>query len=152
MGTVSGPMFERARSGPWESLHRKDGAHYNTYACHDVDGMDAIREMFPDGQADEFNVCLFSTSGVHGTYATIEEVEAWVLSGAPYDCFEEGEEPEGLEDATFLILHPRIVCTRHGNCQPKTPEDFALLKRLRETSWESLATIGRPTERSGSDG
>ncbi len=67
-----GPMFEPADSGEFKSIHRKSGAHYNTYS---FDSMAALREFFPNG-ADPMNFVLFSTSGVHGTYATIEEIEA----------------------------------------------------------------------------
>jgi hypothetical protein len=139
--TVSGPMFEGATSGPWTSTHRKDGAHYNTYGCRDADGMAGLRQMFPEGNAGPLNFVLFSTSGVHGTYTTIEEAEAaWARGGKD----EDGE--EWTPNVTFLIVHPRIVCVRYGNCEPRTPEDFAFLKMLRWTSWQALADIGRPED------
>ncbi len=34
-----------------------------------------LKGMFPDAKANEMNFVLFSTSGVHGSYATIEQVE-----------------------------------------------------------------------------
>lgn len=89
------------------------------------DGMAALRQMFPDGKADDLNFCLFSTSGVHGTYCTIEDAEA-------------GE----VRDVTFVVVQPRIVGIRYGNCEPRTPEDFAFLKALRASSREAVATIG----------
>lgn len=92
------------------------------------DGMEALRQLFPDGEANELNAVLFSTSGVHGFYTTIEDVEAG------------GE--EAPTDVTFLVVQPRIVCTRYGNCQPKTAEDFAFLKKLRASSAKALAGIG----------
>ena len=141
--TVSGPMFEPATSRLWRSIHDKQGAHYNTYDCRDANGMEALRAMFPDGKADEFNFCLFSTSGVHGTYSTIEEAEGGLGRG---NKDEDGEEV--TPSVTFLIVHPRIVCLRYGNCEPKNAEDIAFLKSLRESSWALVPTIGRPEQES----
>lgn len=136
---LSGPMFEPAKSDLWESTHRKSGAHYNTYGTRDANGMDALRQMFPDGEAGELNFCLFSTSGIHGMYTTIEEAEEDFNRG--------GKDSDGQEttpQVTFLIVHPRIVCLRYGNCNPLTADDFVFLKKLRKTSWAATAKIGAP--------
>lgn len=141
---VSGPMFKPATSTFWDAVkcHQcrrgREGGHYNTFGCRDKNGMAALRAMFPIGEADDLNVVLFSTSGVHGMYTTIEEAEAGVLRG---NKDEEGE--DWTPHVTFLIIHPRIVCLRYGNCEPQTPEDFAWLKHLRASSWKALAEIGR---------
>lgn len=95
--------------------------------------LDDLREIFPDGIADDMNVCLFSTSGVHGSYATIEDVEKHLLDP------DNEELPDWL---TFLIIHPRTVTLRYGNVQPKTQEDINYLKLLRKTSHEALSKIG----------
>lgn len=89
------------------------------------DGMEALRQLFPDGVANDRNFVLFSTSGVHGTYCTIEAAES-----------------EGC-DVTFLVVQPRIVGLRYGNCSPKTPEDFEFLRKLRESSHLAACSIGR---------
>ena len=93
-----------------------------------------MRSIFPEATADEMNFVLFSTSGVHGTYATIEEVER--ASSLPYSI----DRPRHI---TFLVVRPRVVALQYGNCAPETPEDFAFLKKLRETSWAACAKIGR---------
>lgn len=115
----------------WERLRSQGidaGSPYYCVMRLTGDGMEALRTMFPDGEANDLNFVLFSTSGVHGSYATLEEVE---------------EEPDlGL---TFLIVQPRIVGVRYGNCEPKTPEDFAFLRKLRASSWRAVATIGVAT-------
>lgn len=115
----------------WERLKSQGADAGSPYYCVMAltgDGMAALRELFPDGEANDLNFVLFSTSGVHGTYATIEAVE---------------DEPAiGL---TFLVVQPRIVGMRYGNCEPKTPEDFAFLKKLRASSWRAVATIGGAT-------
>jgi hypothetical protein len=138
--SVGGPMFEAANSGPWRSTHHKSGAHYNHFSCRDADGMSALRAFFPDG-ADEMNFALFSTSGVHGTYSTIEEAETAIARGNKDD---DGE--DWTPSVTFLIVQPRICCMRYGNCDPQTQEDIDFLKRLRESSWQAVQKIGRHDE------
>lgn len=91
---------------------------YTTNKIETGEAMKNLRAIFPDAQADENNFVLFSTSGVHGSNYTIE------------DC----ETKKDVETVTFLVIKPRIVQTNYGNCRPETPDDFAFLKRLRETS------------------
>ncbi len=143
-------MFEPAQHGHWISIHGKSGGHYNTFAlgksmrenADEVErenGMKALREFFPNAKAGEYNACLFSTSGVHGMYTTIEEVENDM--DKPDDW--EGEDGCGKSDSvTFLIIQPRIVCLRYGNCYPKTKDDIQFLKKLRASSRRALAKIG----------
>ena len=135
--TVSGPMFEGSISGPWKSIHKKEGAHYNIYATRDEHGMAALREMFPNGEGNDLNFVLFSTSGVHGTYGTIEDAEQQLILGV-----DEDGEPT-TPSVTFLLIHPRIVCLRYGNCNPKDAADIAFLKALRESSYAAVSTIGK---------
>lgn len=139
---LGGPMLESSQSESWQSIHKKHGAHYNVYGAVDEQNMamKSLRKMFPHGEANELNLCLFSASGVHGTYTTIEEVEASVLNG---NVDEDGYAPQYI---TFLIVQPRIVCLRYGNCYPKTQEDFAFLYKLRATSWAAFRKIGRHKE------
>lgn len=148
--TVSGPLFEPALHGHWISVHGKSGGHYNTFALgqsmrdntvnvEQAFGMKALREFFPKGEANEYNVCLFSTSGVHGMYTTIEEVEKDLDKPDGW----EDEEGNGKSDSvTFLIIQPRIVCLRYGNCYPKTKDDIKFLKKLRASSHEEFSKIG----------
>lgn len=113
----------------WEGA--QDGAHYSIMRLSDSDtGMAALRQLFPDGKANEMNVCLFSTSGVHGHYGSIEDAE--------------DERDQGLlPTVTFLLLQPRLVCVRYGNVGPESPEDFKFLRALRQSSWDALNQIGR---------
>lgn len=125
-------LFEPAESGVFKSSFGKSGAHYNIYGVRDENGMTALRQMFPEGKADELNFCLFSTSGVHGMYNTIEEAEEHLKKPS--------EETSG--SVTFLIVHPRIVCLRYGNCEPQNTDDIAFLKKLRASSWRATKKIG----------
>jgi hypothetical protein len=121
----------------WENLDpkRTDSADYSIMRPLDGrDGLAALRAMFPDGEADEMNAVLFSTSGVHGTYNLIEEAEANVLHG----------DQEHGDDVTFVVVQPRLVALRYGTCEPKTAEDFAFLRKLRASSHKAFASIGLP--------
>lgn len=112
----------------WHNIDhaRKESAHYAILAPDsDTVTLDALKEMFPNGQCDPLNFVLFSTSGIHGSYQTIEEVEQY-LAG-------KGSE-EDSNMLTFLVVHPRLVSLRYGNCYPETQDDIEFLKRLRESS------------------
>ena len=129
---VSGPIFEPQESELWRSLCGA-GAHYNIFVIKPEQGMAALRWMFPDGEADDLNFVLFSTSGVHGSYCTIEEVEASATTDEP------------IGGVTFLIIQPRLVCMRYGECTPKTKDDYDFLKKLRKSSLDECSKIGLPS-------
>ena len=97
--------------------------------------MEALRQLFPDGEANELNAALFSTSGVHGSYCLIEAVEEDM----------QREVRQGPRDVTFVVMQPRIVCMRYGCVEPRTADDIAFLKKLRASSMRALATVGVPT-------
>lgn len=114
-----------------------ESQHYSIFAAtgHDYSiGMQVLRDLFPDAQADYMNFCLFSTSGVHGSYSTIEDAEAHILN--PSD--------DTNSTLTFLIVHPRIVCLKYGNCEPQTADDIKFLKELRASSLLAVSLIGWP--------
>ncbi|MDY6894335.1 MAG: hypothetical protein SVO01_02800 [Thermotogota bacterium] len=116
----------------WENIDkkRKDEAHYSIMRLDGTEtGMNALRVMFPDAKANELNFVLFSTSGVHGTYQTIEESEAFL----------NGEDPDGFAEITFLIVHPRLVALRYGTCTPTNQADIDFLKRLRKSSRDAVS-------------
>jgi hypothetical protein len=111
----------------WENIDetRRESAHYSIMrVATNIDSMDALRGMFPEAKANALNFVLFSTSGVHGTYTTIEESEK-----------ERG-------DVTFLVVHPRLVALRYGTVAPQTIDDYIFLKKLRESSREVMRNIG----------
>lgn len=99
-------------------------SYYSTNEVKTPDAMRVLREIFPNGEADENNFALFSTSGVHGSYCTIEQCER-----------------REVETVTFLVIKPRIVQTLWGNCRPISQEDFEFLVKLRESSRRVLSAI-----------
>ena len=132
-----GPLFTPKNDGIWRSNFDKKGMHYNVYSCRDSDGMRALREMFPDATADELNFVLFSTSGIHGTYNTIEEAER-SLNG---EVDEDGN--RHIPDVTFVIIHPRTVTIRCGNAIVEKSADIEFLRSLRASSWAVAGKIGQ---------
>lgn len=116
---------------------RSEGGHYSKpVPVLKVHGMEALRTMFPEGEADEMNFVLFSTSGVHGSHTTIEEHETEPV-------YVEDGEPVHENTVTFVIVQPRIVAMRYGVVCPKSPEDYTFLKKLRQSSWDAVAEIGK---------
>ena len=144
MTTLSGPMFYPKETENLKSNFDKHGAHYNIYAAkNDECGMAVIRDIFPEPVCDEYNVIIFSTSGVHGSYNTIEEIENSLNKYGDKDLSE--DEIYVFDDycyphITFLILHPRIVCIKYGNAIVKK-EDIEYLKKLRESSRNILKDL-----------
>ena len=127
---LRGPLLEPSSGPMWTSCHGKAGAHYNVYRLSNDDlGMSALRELFPHGNADELNFVLFSTSGIHGSYETIEDAES-ICTGERIPI-------------TFLVIQPRIVSMRYGSALPICADDFAFLRRLRESSCHAASAIGK---------
>lgn len=127
---LSGPMFEPSEHDFGKSIFGKEGAHYNIYKFSDIK---TLKTMFPEAQANELNFVLFSTSGIHGSYITIEDLEKAITDNDP--------DYEGVYTLTVLIIQPRTVTMRYGNIDI-TAEDLPYLKKLRETSFDAVKTIG----------
>ena len=107
------------------------------------DGMKALRSIFPVAQANQRNIVLFSTSGIHGHYGTIEAAEQQLQLITPKPDLEEEEEEEEEEPSvTFCVIKPRIVCMQYGNAYPRSADDITFLKELRASSHRALAAIG----------
>jgi hypothetical protein len=115
-----------------------DIPHYSIYKLTG-DGMEALKFLFPEGKANGKNLVLFSTSGVHGSYTEIEEVEEFLSGKVQY------EDPDDCPRyVTFLVIQPRLVCMRYGNVKPRTMDDIAFLKRLRDSSMKALKAYDGP--------
>jgi len=128
--------------------HRKEGAHYNIWVISSG-GVAGLRAMFGDPPtANEMNFALFSTSGVHGQYTTIEEIEESLAKYGPTPAFMQDENEESIPDdyqgpsLTVAVYHPRIIGIGYGNVEV-TLEDISFLKALRQSSWEAVQKIGR---------
>ena len=104
------------------------------YGVKKVAGLDAtvyLRNLFPTGEADELNFVFFSTSGIHGSYITIEEISEESLYPA---------------EITYLLIHPRTVAMVYGTLTLRNSSDVAWAKKLRATSLAVVAKIGRASK------
>lgn len=96
-----------------------------------LESIEDLKRLFPEGKADGDNICLFSTSGVHGSYTKIEDLS-----------FEPDEEGHINNKITVLAIQPRRVNTAYGEIEV-SEEDIEWLKLLRKSSWEEINIIGR---------
>lgn len=62
--------------------------------------MDDLKALFPDGKADNLNWCLFSMSGVHGGYESLDDLVEELNSDEDY------EYPPRIN---MLVIRPRMV-------------------------------------------
>ena len=99
-----------------------------SYDCGPAHGdeMELLKRYFPKGEATIYNFVLFSTSGVHGSHMTIENVE----DGTAYG------------ELTFLIIQPMNVEMIYGNLYDIKKSDIPFLKKLRESSKKVVQQIG----------
>lgn len=111
----------------------------NVFRAKKVISVENLKTQFPGGVADELNFCLFSTSGVHGTYSTIEDVEKYIGS-VPQDK-REGDD-DRCDKVTFLVIRPRSLVFVYGNVLVVTQSDVDYLKKLRSTSTQIASNIG----------
>jgi hypothetical protein len=147
IGGLGGPMFDPAEDEFRVSSFGKEGGHYNIFKFRNPDvALKMLREWFPDGQCNAMNLVFFSTSGVHGSYTTIEECEDSIKKLGPgevdYDALPEDHDYEPRY-VTVLLVQPRIVSMTYGNVKCETLEDVAFMKQLRESSWEASQRIGK---------
>lgn len=125
----------------------RTGAHYNIWSIS-KGGVEGLRKMFPEGEANSMNFVLFSTSGVHGMYTTIEEIEVGLTKYGTSPSFLEDDDEELIPDdwagtsLTTTVYHPRIIGVGYGNLEISL-EDVPFLKKLRESSWRAVLQIGR---------
>lgn len=140
---LAGPMFQPAADSWRESVFGAEGAHYNIFLASDPDVvMQKLREWFPGESAvNAMNFVLFSTSGVHGSGITLEEIEA---STDKYGFEDDPRYDEFVPPVlTFLVVQPRLVGMTYGNLRIRNKADLEWLKWLRDRSAEAVARIGR---------
>lgn len=92
------------------------------YGASAADDMGAVRRALPEGGADELNWLFVGTSGVHGTYLTLDDAEAILRAGEA-----RAEEDAWPPRVTVLIVYPRRVWCRYGDVAV-TLDDVAWLR------------------------
>ncbi len=111
----------------------------NVFRARRILSVEELMVMFPRGVADELNFCLFSTSGVHGTYSTVEDVERYIQS-VPEDkrkC-----DDDRCDTITFLVIRPRSLIFNYGNVRVETQNDVEILRELRSRSSHIASSLG----------
>lgn len=121
-------------------------SYYSINKIKENEAMDFLKGLFPEGEANELNFCLFSTSGIHGHYCTIEDGEEQ-LSLLQKDDEESKEKyyqqhEDGKPNVTFLVICPRIIRISYGNVPIENKEDVEYLKKLRASSTAAASKIG----------
>lgn len=105
--------------------------HYKNFSLDKHEqNINYLKKYFGEdcSNVDEMNLIMFSTSGVHGNYTTIEEIEYSIKNKlTEYD-------DDYCKYITILIIRPRIVSMIYGNIHVETLEDIKYLKKLRSTS------------------
>lgn len=100
-------------------------SYYRSYEINDIT---EVAELFanPDHTDFTLNWLFLSTSGVHGSYATLDDLETW-----------EPEEPGDRRCITVLVVKPRIVQTLYGTVEIQADD----IPWLREAVRRTLAGI-----------
>jgi hypothetical protein len=128
--------------------HEEQRFHYTIGRV--LKGCESLRSMFPNGEANDLNFVLFSTSGVHGSYTTLDDIEASIEKyGFEYVLKDDDDYPDDYHSpsVTILVVHPRVVALRYGNAKIETLEDLEFLKKLRASSTAVVQGIGYSGQR-----
>lgn len=134
---MNNPLITVAQHYTIRHLDRDDGKPSDPEL-----GMRNLKALFPDPykNVNSENFVWFSTSGVHGCYTTIEDIEESLKKygdedpdGEPSDWF-----PPIL---TTTCVFPRLVSLQYGVVRVRL-EDIHYLKSLREASRKAMCTIG----------
>lgn len=127
-------------SDPYQCIYRLDAGDGNR--TDPEIGMQSLREAFPDEKKiNHANFVFFSTSGVHGSYIELEDIESSLRKYG--DDFDPGDdEPADWRrpHLTVLIVQTRIVCLRFGNVRVRLA-DIPYLKKIRKASKKAVAAF-----------
>lgn len=124
-------IYEKAK----EELHRdirngiqksiqiqtlEPGKHMEHYTMYKFSAIGVLQEMFPESTCDSMNWVIFSTSGVHGTYTTLDDIER-----------------DGEGRLTVTILQPRKISIAYGEIEV-TKEDVPFLRKLAQSTLQAF--------------
>lgn len=118
----------------------KGGGHYSINWLDEAFAWAWIREKFgPQAQADEYGLVLFSTSGVHGSYMTLDRVVG------DWEGARNMPDPTSI---TFLCVEPRLVRMTYGNLplSPSDPDTPMRLSWLRELARSTIKAVEKIQE------
>ncbi len=95
-----------------------------------IEDMETVRAIFGDPIDADFtlNWCFCSTSGVHGSYCTIDDEESYFADPERF-VREENCGEEHTPTMTITVVKPRVVQIGSGSPEV-TPEDLVYLREL----------------------
>jgi hypothetical protein len=99
--------------------------HYETQAT--IKSIDDLKKLFPDGKADELNWCVFSTSGVHGSYQALDDIEKYLFNN----------NDDYSDSLTVLVIHPRLVVLKYGVIKINK-QDISWLRKLVKSTLKAV--------------
>lgn len=102
------------------------------YSISNINSLDELKNIFPEGECNELNFVMFSTSGVHGSYATLEEIENSLALGLSED-----DDDYCRNSLTILVIQPRLVNMLYGDIRVEKC-DIPYLKKLKESSKKAM--------------
>ena len=105
--------------------NRAETTHYHVFDS--IKTIEDLKTIFPDGKADDLNWVFLSTSGVHGTYTSLDDLEK-------DPDYAENIDDEGNTHITVLVLHPRMCCIKFGEMKFNLKADSAYLRGLVKTT------------------
>jgi len=98
--------------------------------------IDFVLDFFTETMDYTLNWLFLSTSGVHGTYTNLDEIEAsWdeKLTGDP----DEDDDIVG-HDVTVLILCPRLVVCYYGDIKIENKSQIGALRNIVSKSLDGI--------------
>ncbi|MFW9872431.1 MAG: hypothetical protein ACFFG0_04955, partial [Candidatus Thorarchaeota archaeon] len=93
------------------------------YTLKEIKDIEMVKAFFTHDEGNDLNWCFLSTSGVHGSYTTLDEMEQL--------------DYKGNYDITILIIQPRLCNLFYGNI-PISKEDVSYLRHLVSTTIEAI--------------
>jgi len=109
--------------------NRAEIAHYHVF--DGVKSIEDLKTIFPEGKADDLNWVFLSTSGVHGSYTTLEDLEK-------DPDYADSIDEDGNSHITVLVLHPRMCCIKFGHMKFNLKKDSAYLRGLVKSTVEEI--------------
>lgn len=105
------------------------------YKIIELKNIQEVHDIFTEDVMYRLNWCFLSTSGIHGTYTTLQEIEDYLNKKEELDitCNKDCnnckmKDFDCSEYITILVVHPRTVTLKYGEMKI-TKEDIPKLRK-----------------------
>ena len=134
---------------PYRTDHHQTSENHYSYAATEIIGTNDemwndLKSIFPNDRADRFNWLLCSTSGIHGDYTNLNEIEdpniGYEEDKDYFDgTLEEWIEEEHSKHITILVIQPRRCHLFYaGELEIRGPEDITWLRNMVDSSIQEI--------------